>query len=272
MVSIPNLEIFGYQFLFCNFEAGKTYTMQFVIGCNVKPDSVKVKFLSYPKGKTEVDSVSSESQIGLSKWFYTKTFTPEEDRQMVRLPDVILSVDSAKYLEITKFRVDTGAVALPWNRNNSNIFWYNDDLLYGFQTFNAIPNALGITRTFGIYQDFIYFGRLNKTMRSNVFTIFRMLIDEFGMYGALVFLLLLGFLSGKAMVFIRKRKMLFVCQSFLVAVYSYIMWGFVASIWAYTSIVAAFGFSFFIFSILQKPLHGETWVTKITNKLKPKKK
>ena len=272
MISIPNLELYGARYLFCNFEEGKTYTFQFVIGCNVKPDSVKVKFLSTPKGKTLVDSVSTEQRIGLNKWLYTKTFTSEEDRLMVRLPDVILSVDSAKYVEITKFRVDTGAVALPWDRNNSNIYWYNDDLLYGFQTFNAIPNALGITRMSGIYRDFVFFGRLNKAMSSNVYTIFRMLIDDFGMYGALVFMLLLGFASGKAVEMIKKRKMLFVCQAFLVAVYAYIIWGFVASIWAYTSIVAAFGFSFFMFSILQKPLHGETWVTKITNKLKPKKK
>ncbi|MBR6178008.1 MAG: hypothetical protein IKQ70_09040, partial [Bacteroidales bacterium] len=61
-------------------------------------------------------------------------------------------------------------------------------------------------------------------------------------------------------------------QTFLVAVYSYVMWGFVASIWAYTSILCAFGLSFFIFSILQKPLQGDTWVTKITKKLKPKQK
>ena len=140
-------------------------------------------------------------------------------------------------------------------------------------TFFGIFNGIGLAkRQTGIYRDLVYFGRLDKTMRSNVYTIFRMLIDDFGKIGALVFLVLLGFASSKAIIFIQKRKMVFLSQTFLVAVYSYVMWGFVASIWAYTSILCAYGLAFIIFSILQKPLQGDTWVTKITKKLKPKQK
>lgn len=273
--STPNMEVYGRQLYDCEFYAGNNYTISFYITSNIKPDSVKYSVYSnstFPKGHLHI-MMDSCRQTGLHTWYYTQTFNLDSNRIFVRTPDIFLSVDSIKYLEITKLRIDRGSVALPWTNRGSNIFWHNDQHKYGVMTFCGIFNGLGLTkRQKGICQDFVYFGRLDKTMRSNVYTIFRMLIDDFGIVGALVFLLLLGFASAKAIVFIKKRKMIFLSQAFLVAVYSYVMWGFVASIWAYTSIICAYGLTFLIFSILQKPLHGDTWVTKIAKILKPKQK
>ena len=274
-ISAPSLEIYGNHLDECEFYAGNNYTVSFDVTSNVQPDSVKYSIFSYtsiPKRHYPI-IMNSCQQIDSNTWHYQQSFNLDSNRLFVRTPDIILSYDSVKYVEITKLRIDTGIVAQPWLNNSNNLFWYNNQLRYGVLTFFGVANALGIAkRNTGIYRDFINFGRLDKTMRSNVYTIFRMLIDDFGKIGALVFLFLLGFGSAKAIVFIKKRKMVFLSQTFLVAVYSYVMWGFVASIWAYTSILCAYGLAFIIFSILQKPLHGDTWVTKITKKLKPKQK
>ena len=274
-IKAPSMEIYGNHLDECEFFAGNNYTVSFDVTSNIQPDSVKYSLFSYttmPKGQYQI-MMDSCKQTGLHTWHYQLSFSLDSNRLFVRTPDIILSYDSVKYVEITKLRIDTGAVAKPWIINSNNLFWHNNQMRYGVLTFFGVANALGIAkRNTGIYRDFTYFGRLDKTMRSNVYTIFRMLIDDFGIVGALVFLLLLGFASAKAIVFIKKRKMIFLSQAFLVAVYSYVMWGFVASIWAYTSIICAYGLTFLIFSILQKPLHGDTWVTKIAKILKPKQK
>ncbi len=274
-VSNSKVETYGRENDEFQYDSTTNYTIQFEVQCNVKPDSVKISLLSYrahPKGHLLIN-IENEEQIAPDKWRYSQTFSVDSSRSYVLTPDIILSLDSASYFEITKLRLDTGTVAQPWVNGSGNIFYRDNSLKCGVMTFFGIFNGLGLVkRQLGIYRDFVYFGRLNRTMRSNVYSMFRMLIDDFGTAGALVFLLLLGFVSSKAMLLIQQRKYIFVSQAFLIAVYSYVLWGFVASIWAYTSILCAFGLSFFIFSILQKPLHGDTWVTKIVKKLKSKQK
>ena len=273
--AMPRLEIYGRELDELVYMPDTYYTVQFDIKSNVKPDSIKYSLFSrlhVPK-KLTPSTITDEKQIGPNSWHYNITFKIDSIRSNVRTPDIIFSFDSINYFEITKLRLDTGTVAQPWVNGSGNMFYRDNSLKYGVMTFFGVFNGIGLAkRQTGIYRDYIYFGRLDKTMRSNVYTIFRMLIDDFGKVGALIFLLLLGFASGKAVVMIQKRKFVFLCQAFLIAVYSYVLWGFVASIWAYTSILCAFGLSFFIFSILQKPLQGDTWVTKITKKLKTKQK
>lgn len=274
-IKAPSMEIYGNHLDECEFFAGNNYTVSFDITSNVQPDSVKYSIVSYttlPKGHLPL-MIDSCKQTGLHTWHYQLSFNLDSNRLNVRTPDIILSYDSVKYVEIKKFRIDTGTVAQLWTNGGSNIFWHKDGLKYGVMTFMGIANAIGLSeRKIGLYRDFVYFGRLDKTMRSNVYSLFRLLIEDFGIIGALVFMLVLGFASAKAVLFIKQRKWIFISQAFLVAIYCLIMWSFATSIWAYTSIICAYGLAFFIFSILQKPLHGDTWVTKITKMLKPKQK
>lgn len=274
-IKAPSMEIYGNHLDECEYLAGKDYTVSFDVTSDVQPDSVKYSIVSYttlPKGHLPL-MMDSCKQTGLHTWHYQLSFNLDSNRLNVRTPDIILSYDSVKYVEIKKFRIDTGTVAQLWTNGGSNIFWHKDGLKYGTMTFMGIANAIGLAeRKIGLYRDFVYYGRLDKTMRSNVYTLFRLLIDDFGMIGALVFMFILGFVSIKAVLFIKQRKCFFISQVFLVAVYCLIMWSFATSIWAYTSIICAYGLTFLIFSILQKPLHGDTWVTKIAKILKPKQK
>ena len=274
-INDQSLEIIGRRLDDCKYFAGNHYTVQFDIKSNQQLDSARITLVSYstlPHGHYVIKMDHCE-QTGLHTWHYSTTFCLDSTRSCVTTPDLLFSSNHLTYIEVSKFRIDTGSVAFPWINGNSNIFWHKDGLKCGVMTFFGIANLLGIEhRMPGVYRDYVLFSKGDYELRSNVYTIFRMLIDDFGKVGALIFLLLLGFASGKAVVFIQKRKMIFVCQAFLIAVYSYVLWGFVASIWAYTSIIASYVLSFFIFSILQKPLHGDTWVTKITKKLKSKQK
>lgn len=274
-IHAPLFEIYGRQLNDCEYLAGNNYTVSFDLTSDVQPDSVKYSIFStttIPKGHLPL-MIDSCKQTGLHTWHYQLSINLDSNRFMVRTPDIILSYDSVKYVKITKFRIDTGSVAQPWVNGDNNIFWHNDQLKYGVMTFCGLFNGLGLAkRQKGIYRDYVYFGRLDKTMHSNVYSIFRYLIDDFGTIGALFFLAILGFLSSKAIRYVIQGKMIYISQVYLIAIFSYILWGFVAPLWAYTSIICAYGLAFLIFSILQKPLHGDTWVTKIAKILKPKQK
>lgn len=262
----PKMEFYGRHLFNCEFFAGKNYTISFDIKSNIQPDTVKYSIYSttsIPKGHL-IMIVDSCRQVGIHTWHYQLTFNLDSNRRYVRTPDIILAVDSAKYIEITRLRIDTSTVALPWKNGDGNIFWYESKHTLGAMTFMGIANQLGLAeRKPGVYRDFEKFGRLNKSLQTNVYTIFRQLIDDFGMVGALVFLFVIGFLSAKAIVLIQRRKMVFICQSFLIAVYSYVLWGFVTSFWAYTTNICCYAFCFIIFSILQKPLHCGSLLSRI---------
>ena len=274
-IHTPWFEIYGRHLDECEYQAGENYTVSFDVTSNVQPDSVRYSLLSYstlPKGHFTIRMHSCQ-QIDSNTWHYQQTFNLDSNRIKVRTPDIILSFDSVKYVSISHLRIDTGHVANQWTPNGNNIFWHENRLWFGASTFYGICKHIGITdKNLRLYQDYIYFGRLDKTMRSNVYTLFRMLIEDFGKIGALVFLFLLGFISTKTIIFIHLRKFLFLAQTLLCSIYCEILWSFATSFWAFTSLMGASVFSFFIFSIIQKPLHGDTWVTKITKKLKPKQK
>ena len=225
----PSMEIYGQLFKECNYNKNQDYTIAFDVTSDVKPDSVKYLFVNFENIHKEHNisfKMDNCEQTGPQTWRYSLTFNLDSNFNYVRTPNIVLSYDSVTYVELTHLRVDTGKVALPWDDGESNMFWHNaNEHKYGIMTFFGIANALGIEeRIAGIYREFIYFGRIDSSISSNVYTIFRMLIDDFGKIGALVFLFLLGFGSAKAIVFIKKRKMVFLSQTFLVAVYSYVMW------------------------------------------------
>lgn len=276
-IHAPSFEIYGAYLGECEYQAGKNYIVSFDVTSNVKPDSVRYSLVSYSNSAQPESPYSirmhSCQQIDSNTWHYQQTFNLDSNRIKVRTPDIILSFDSVKYVSISHLRIDTGSVAMQWTPNGNNIFWRENRLWFGASTFYGICKHIGITeKNLRLYQDFVYFGRLDKTMRSNVYTLFRMLIEDFGKIGALVFLFLLGFISTKTITYIHHRKFLFLAQTLLCSIYCEILWSFATSFWAFTSLMGASVFSFFIFSILQKPLHGDTWVTKITKKLKPKQK
>ncbi len=134
--------------------------------------------------------------------------------------------------------------------------WYAStevvDHKFGIMTFMGISNQLGLVdRIQGIYHEFLQIGKNGFFGISNVYTIFRMLIEDFGEFFSFVIMLVLGFAANASMKNIVARNLIFFNQTFAIAIYAYILWSYVTSFFAYTSYIAMFFLSYFILKFIQ---------------------
>ncbi|MCD8148352.1 MAG: oligosaccharide repeat unit polymerase [Clostridiales bacterium] len=113
------------------------------------------------------------------------------------------------------------------------------DYGFGSNTFMAITNWLGFTnRVQGVYSDVVRIG----SRSTNVYTIFRGVISDFGILGGWLFEFVLGAVSGHAW------KKLHICgqsgslseKIVLNAMYFMILYGMIVSPWVYTTYVLAY--------------------------------
>ena len=135
--------------------------------------------------------------------------------------------------------------------------WYTNHeptaYAWGTKTFMGVSNLLGLEeRTQGVYTEFYQIGQNGYYGISNIFTIFRSLIEDFGEAGTLFLLFLLGIVITISLRNLLSRRMVFLNQVCISAAYAYLMWSFATSFFAYTSYMAMFFVAYFIFRFLQK--------------------
>ena len=124
---------------------------------------------------------------------------------------------------------------------------------YGTKTFLGISNVIGSeNRIQGIYQEYYQIGQNGYYGISNIFTIFRTLIEDFGESGTYLVMFILGFFSEFSLKNLISKNNIFANQVFITATYAYLFWSFVTSFFAYTSYIATFFVAYFLFFILQK--------------------
>ena len=124
---------------------------------------------------------------------------------------------------------------------------------WGTKTLMGISNLLGLEeRGQGIYAEYMQVGKNGYHGISNVFTAFRPLVEDFGEAGSYAVMFFLGFLSKLSLKNLTVGRMVFLNQTVLSAVYAYLIWSFAASFFAYTSYLAMFFLSYFLFRMLQK--------------------
>lgn len=115
---------------------------------------------------------------------------------------------------------------------------------WGVKTFYGLSAPLGLAkREQGVFTEYVVLGdkkgpQVPHLMDTNVYTLFRFLIEDFGLLGSSLFLLLAGMLAGFASAFVRKRPGNAFFQVVLMAILFTIAWSFVGSVWAYTSYMA----------------------------------
>ncbi len=103
----------------------------------------------------------------------------------------------------------------------------------GEKTFYGAIAPFGFgERVQGVYTDFTVFA---DGTTSNIYTIHRGLIEDFGMLGALLMLFLFGALAGHAYARVRKGSKLW--TPVLAASYITAIWGIVVSPWVYSTLV-----------------------------------
>lgn len=133
--------------------------------------------------------------------------------------------------------------------DSSNVSEYT----YGAKSFFGVSNALGILeRLDGIYQEWIPFGKDGFKGESNVYTVFRVLVEDFGPAPSCLIMLLLGGLSSIVMQNLNAKKNIYLNQILMAAIYSYIMWSFVTSFFAYTSYLVMFFVVYILLNIVQE--------------------
>lgn len=135
--------------------------------------------------------------------------------------------------------------------------WYTSyeprELALGTKTFMGISNVLGLEeRTQGVYTDFYQIGQNGFYGISNIFTIFRSLIEDFGEAGTFFFMAVLGFATKASMKNLIQQNNIFFNQVAITAAYAYLMWSFATSFFSYTSYIAMFFVAYILFRLLQK--------------------
>ena len=123
---------------------------------------------------------------------------------------------------------------------------------YGAKSFYGISNALGILeRLTGIYQEWIPFGKNGFKGESNVYTVFRVLVEDFGPAPCCLIMMLLGGIANIVTQNINAKNCLVANQIALSAIYSYLLWSFVTSFFAYNSYLVMFFLVYFLWHYVQ---------------------
>ena len=116
---------------------------------------------------------------------------------------------------------------------------------FGAKTFYGISNAIGLMkREGGVYSDLAVVSVMGGS--TNVFTIFRALIEDFGVIGSIMFSFVVGAFNQLLFNTLRAKRYPLLCGSLLAASYFYILWSFVISIFAYASYFVVFVLYFFV--------------------------
>ena len=106
----------------------------------------------------------------------------------------------------------------------------------GMYTFAGVFALLGIhKREVGLFTETI---TLSNGDTSNIYTVFRVLIEDFTPLGSLVILFLIGLIASR--IYVRLVQGRARTLPILVAFYASVLWSFVTCIWIWNSIIAAF--------------------------------
>jgi len=142
----------------------------------------------------------------------------------------------------------------PWFFGNLSGFsaWFDNtdfDVIPTFAkyTIGGIYEALGFNiRKLGAFNEYFYINDLKE--KTNIFTIFRCVIEDYTLLGSYLFFLAGGFVAKLFFFFTLRRKIIGIAG--LSLLYSLIFWSFVISIIYYNSVIFSFAlFLVFLFCI-----------------------
>ncbi len=116
-----------------------------------------------------------------------------------------------------------------------------NDLTYGRYTFSSLYNLLGIANAEpGVYDQYL---KVSPTQSVNIYSIFRPLLEDFGLFGFLVWALILGLFSNVTFRYSLRGSLISI--SICISIYIYLMFSFIAPLTQFNS---------YIFSCFISPL------------------
>ena len=117
--------------------------------------------------------------------------------------------------------------------------YINLDPTFGAITFGGIFEALGIRmRVLGIYEDVIDIGTEEFATDTNIYTVFRGLIEDFTLPGTLVMLFAIGLVAGHGYRMAAGRAVVGI--PFLVSFYWFALWSPIAAVTTYNTLIVAY--------------------------------
>ena len=118
------------------------------------------------------------------------------------------------------------------------------DYTLGGRTFNGITNPLGILkRGGGIFDELVEVSPYGDG--TNVYTVFRFFVEDFGSIGALLYLYVIGSICGLIYINYKRKRYYQINITLLSMIYFFISWSFVSSIFAYTTYIALVFYLYF---------------------------
>lgn len=121
----------------------------------------------------------------------------------------------------------------------------------GVYTFAGIADLLGIApRKLGLFHEFIL---LESGYLTNIYTVFRALIEDFGFLGSLLGLFVSGVISGRVYVLVKSQELYAV--PILVGCYGFTMMSFNTSMWIWNTVLFAY-FMYFGIILLVSQFHN----------------
>jgi oligosaccharide repeat unit polymerase len=127
---------------------------------------------------------------------------------------------------------------------------HREQASFGYYTFTGLFSLLGIReRGEGIFTDYVDVG-IGEF--SNVYSVFRGLVLDFGVMGTGVVMTLLGFTGTIAFQYVRSGRVFAI--GVLLAVYAFVLWSPIVSFYAYTAHIAAIALYSFYLKLETSPL------------------
>lgn len=124
-------------------------------------------------------------------------------------------------------------------------------LTMGGESFFGITNFIGLMeRKQGLYDKMMVVSLDGS--ETNVYTYFRILIEDFGSFGGLFFLFIMGGICNVVYTNFTYRHHIYLNTTILCGMYLFISWSFVTSVFVYTTYIAMMFYLFFIFKFLLK--------------------
>ncbi len=111
------------------------------------------------------------------------------------------------------------------------------ELTWGGKTFFGITNTLGVLeRESGVFSDLVEVSRDGD--HTNVFTVFRFLVEDFGTLGTLIYLYAMGVICRIIYNHFINKRFVYLSTTLLCGIYFFISWSFGTSIFAYATYIA----------------------------------
>ncbi|GAB3902920.1 hypothetical protein GCM10028826_01300 [Mucilaginibacter boryungensis] len=110
---------------------------------------------------------------------------------------------------------------------------YSENLTYGRYTFSSLYDILGIARSEpGVYNQYL---KVSPSLTGNIYSIFRPLMEDFGVVGLMIWALLLGLVSNYF--FTNSLKGSLISISYCITLYTYMMFSFIAPLTQFNSFI-----------------------------------